>query len=90
MVRQHIPAQVSISPNAINGSFRISYPRSGHNGQITADLLDAAGKVLDVDIRVDSTGEEQVDITISNTKSGIYHLKIFDGKTCVIKKIILQ
>jgi hypothetical protein len=81
---------VHVSPNAMKGSFRVSYPRVERNGRIDANLLDANGQALDVDIRVDGLDEERVDITISNTQSGIYHLKIFDGKTCVIKKIILQ
>ena len=45
---------------------------------------------MDVNIDIDVTRGESMDITIANTSSGIYYLKIFDGKTCVIKKIILQ
>ncbi|MDX1407023.1 MAG: T9SS type A sorting domain-containing protein [Saprospiraceae bacterium] len=81
---------VEISPNAVKGSFRVRYPRIATNGDVRADLMDAAGNVLDISIDIDLTSAESMDITIGNTISGIYYLKIFDGKTCVIKKIILQ
>ncbi|MDX1480013.1 MAG: T9SS type A sorting domain-containing protein, partial [Saprospiraceae bacterium] len=81
---------VDISPNAMKGSFRVRYPRMAQHGEVRADLLDAGGNVMDVNIDIDVTRGESMDITIANTSSGIYYLKIFDGKTCVIKKIILQ
>ena len=81
---------VDISPNAVKGSFKVRYPRIESNNEVSANLMDSEGRILDVEITINLTSEESVDITIANTESGIYHLKIFDGKTCVIKKIILQ
>jgi len=54
------------------------------------DLLDANGVVMEVPIRVIKHEDDVVDIVISNTIPGIYLLKIYDGKTCIIKRIILQ
>ena len=48
------------------------------------------GSMLDVPIYVQMTNGGELDITISNPNAGIYYLRIMDGKTSVLKKIILQ
>jgi hypothetical protein len=81
---------VSISPNAVKGSFRVHYPRTNYAGALRANLMGTDGAVLDVPVYVRLTENGDVDITISNPNAGIYYLSIVDGKTNVIKKIIVQ
>jgi hypothetical protein len=87
--RKKIPL-VSVSPNAVKGSFRVYYPRTGFSGPLRAHLIGSDGSMLDVPIYVQMTNGGEVDITISNPNSGIYYLRIMDGKTSVLKKIIVQ
>ena len=81
---------VSISPNAAKGSFRVQYPRTGFTGSLNANLMSMDGAELDVPVNVQLTNAGELDITISNPSSGIYYLRIVDGKTSVMKKIIVQ
>jgi len=81
---------ISISPNAAKGSFRVYYPRASFAGSLKASLMSMDGTLLDVPIEVQITHSGEVDITISNPSSGIFYLRIMDGKTSVVKKIIVQ
>ena len=81
---------VSVSPNAVKGSFRVQYPRAGFTGSLNAYLMSMDGVELDVPVYVHLTNSGELDITISNPSSGIYYLRIVDGKTSVMKKIIVQ
>lgn len=81
---------ISVSPNAAKGSFRLYYPRTDLSGVLSATLLKTDGELLDIPIEVQSTSEGEVDIRISNPSSGIFYLHILDGKTSVMKKIIVQ
>ena len=87
--KPHI-GDIDVSSNASRGIIRVRYPRlCKHNG-LEVDLLDANGIAMDVPIRVLKHEGDVVDIAISNTIPGIYLLKIYDGKMCIIKRIILQ
>ncbi|RLD20704.1 MAG: hypothetical protein DRI69_05705 [Bacteroidetes bacterium] len=79
-----------VSSNASRGIIRVRYPRLCTRSGLEVDLLDANGVVMEVPIRVIKHEDDVVDIVISNTIPGIYLLKIYDGKTCIIKRIILQ
>jgi len=79
-----------VSSNASRGIIRIRYPRLCANNGLEVDLLDANGITMDVPIRVLRYEGDVVEIAISNTIPGIYLLKIYDGKMCIIKRIILQ
>lgn len=81
---------VSISPNAVKGSFRVLFPRSGYHGRLKADLMGSNGALLNVPIHIQMTNDGEIDVSISNPQSGIFYLRILDGKTCVVKKIIVQ
>jgi len=81
---------ISISPNAVKGSFRVLYPMTDFAGVLRANLLGMDGGLLDVPIEVQITENGGVDVTISNPSSGIFYLRIMDGKTSVVKKIIVQ
>jgi hypothetical protein len=81
---------VSVSPNAAKGSFRVYYPRAEFTGTLSAHLLRIDGEVLDIPIEVQTTAGGEVDIKISNPSSGIFYLRIVDGRTSVVKKIIVQ
>jgi len=79
-----------VSSNASRGIIRVRYPRLCTRNGLEVDLLDANGVAMDVPIHVLKQDSEVVDIEISNTIPGIYLLKIYDGKTCIVKRIILQ
>lgn len=81
---------ISVSPNAAKGSFRVYYPRTDFNGVLSASLLGINGELVDTPIEVQATHDGEVDIRISNPSSGIFYLRIMDGKTSVMKKIIVQ
>jgi hypothetical protein len=81
---------ISVSPNAAKGSFRVYYPRTSFAGPLKAQLLGSDGAMLDIPIEVNATAGGDVDITIANPSSGIFYLRILDGKTSVVKKIIVQ
>jgi len=81
---------VSVSPNAAKGSFRVYYPCAEFSGLLSAHLLRIDGELLDIPIEVQLTTGGEVDIKITNPSSGIFYLKIVDGKTSVMKKIIVQ
>ena len=81
---------VSVSPNAAKGSFRVYYPRTSFTGYLQASLMGIDGVVLDVPVDVQLTNGGELDITIANPNSGIFYLRIMDGKTSVMKKIIVQ
>ncbi len=66
------------------------YPRLSESNVLEVDLLDANGAIMDVPIKVLKHHGDVVDIVISDTVPGIYLLKIYDGKTFIIKRIILQ
>jgi hypothetical protein len=87
--KKKIPV-VSISPNAVKGSFRVLYPRTDFAGVLRASLMRMDGVLLDVPIEVQITDNGGVDVMISNPSSGIFYLRIMDGKTSVVKKIIVQ
>ena len=79
-----------VSSNASRGIIKVRYPRLCTRDGLEVDLLDANGVVMNVPIQVIKQDGDVVDIVISNTIPGIYLLKIYDGKTCIIKRIILQ
>jgi hypothetical protein len=79
-----------VSSNASRGIIRVRYPRLSERQTLEVDLLDANGAAMDVPIRVLKHEVDVVDIAISDAVPGIYLLKIYDGKTCIIKRIILQ
>jgi hypothetical protein len=79
-----------VSSNASRGIIRVRYPRLCESKGLEVDLLDANGAAMDVPIRVLKHTGDIVDIAISDAIAGIYLLKIYDGKTCIIKRIILQ
>jgi hypothetical protein len=81
---------VRVSPNAAKGSFRVYSPRAEFTGTLSAHLLRIDGEVLDIPIEVQTTAGGEVDIKISNPSSGIFYLRIVDGRTSVVKKIIVQ
>jgi hypothetical protein len=81
---------ISVSPNAVKGSFRVYFPRTDFSGAPQAHLLDMNGYVLDVPVAVQMTNSGELNIAISNPSAGIYYLRILDGKTSVVKKIIVQ
>lgn len=81
---------VSVSPNAAKGSFRVLYPRTNLLGPLTAQLMGTDGIMLDVPIEVHMTHAGEVNVAISNPCSGIFYLRIMDGTTSVLKKIIVQ
>ncbi len=81
---------VSVSPNAAKGSFRIYYPRTDLKGVLTASLMRTDGEILDIPIEVHTAQGGEVDIKITNPSSGIFYLRIVDGRTSVMKKIIVQ
>ncbi len=87
--KKKIPV-ISVSPNAVKGSFRVYYPRTSFSGPLRAHLIGSDGSMLDVPIAVQMTNGGEMDITIANPNSGIYYLRIMDGKTSVLKKIIVQ
>lgn len=87
--KKKIP-MVSVSPNAVKGSFRVLYPRTSFSGALRAHLMGMDGAVLDVPVEVQLTNGGELDITISNPSSGIFYLRLMDGKTSVVKKIIVQ
>ena len=82
--------EFNVSSTASRGIIRVRYPRLCTRNGLEVDLLDANGAAMDVPIRVLKHEGEVVDIAISNTIPGIYLLKIYDGKMCIIKRIILQ
>jgi len=81
---------ISVSPNAAKGCFRVHYPRTDFSGVLSASLIRTDGELLDCPIEVRPTAGGDVDIRISNPSSGIFYLHIMDGKTSVMKKIIVQ
>jgi hypothetical protein len=81
---------MSISPNAAKGSFRVHYPRTSFTDALHAQLMSMDGRLIDVPVNVEFTNGGEVDITISNPSSGIFYLHIVDGRTSVLKKIIVQ
>lgn len=81
---------VKISPNAVKGSYRVHYPRTDFTGPLKADLVSMDGSIVNVLVTVELTTEGDVDVLISNPNSGIYYLRVLDGRTSIIKKIIVQ
>lgn len=81
---------ISISPNAAKGSFRVYYPRTNFSGALQATLMAMDGSVLDVPVTIHLTSDGELDIAITHPSSGIFYLRIMDGKTSVMKKIIVQ
>lgn len=81
---------ISVSPNAVKGSFRVHYARTSFSGALQADLMGIDGTILDVPVDVHLTSGGELDITIANPNTGIFFLRIMDGKTSVMKKIIVQ
>jgi hypothetical protein len=79
-----------VSPNAVKGSFRVAYPWTTFRGGLTAKLLKADGEVLDTPVEIRMTQEDVADVLILEPKPGIFYLRIGDGKTSVMKKIIIQ
>ena len=59
-------------------------------GSPRASLMGSDGSLLDVPIEIQLTTSGEIDVMISNPSSGIFYLSIMDGRTSVVKKIIVQ
>ena len=89
--KAQLKKQVQVSPNAMQGSFKLFYPRiPGPQSRVTAQLLDSRGNALDVNVEITFSPDGTLDLSVKHQDSGIYYLRIFDGETFVMKKIILQ
>ena len=77
-----------IEPNTL----KIVYPRgeSRDSGNVLVKLLNAFGDEVKVPIEVTSVSQDSIEISIQDRPTGIFYLKIQDGLSYIMKKIILQ
>ena len=69
----------------------LSYPReSALERNLVVQLIDAYGVEVKVPIEIRDVTENSIEISIKNKPTGIFYLKIQDGISHIIKKIILQ
>ena len=57
--RKKIPV-VSVSPNAVKGSFRVYYPRTNFSGPLRAHLIGSDGAMLDATVLTGTSPEMRV------------------------------
>ena len=79
-----------IVSNASKGITRVRYEGVPKMKRINVDVTDINGSPIEGSIRLLEHAADAVEFAITNMRSGIFYLKIFDGKTSTTRKIILQ
>lgn len=70
---------------------KLNYPRNGdERSTVSVQLINPMGDVVEVPIEVRNVTAESIEITIKNRPTGIFYLRIQDGISYIMKKIILQ
>lgn len=72
-------------------TLRVAYPREGKNREgVKVRLMSPVGEEVPVTIAVRKLTADSIEITIQNRPTGIFFLRIQDGTSYIMKKIILQ
>ncbi len=72
-------------------TLKVAYPREGNNEDaISVQLVSPMGEEMKVPIFVRKLTSNSIEITIQNRPTGIFFLRIQDGSSYIMKKIILQ
>ena len=70
---------------------KLKYPRQGdQRTRVRVQLISPMGEEINVPIEVRNITSESIEITIKNRPTGIFYLRIQDGVSYIMKKIILQ
>ncbi|NQY07149.1 MAG: T9SS type A sorting domain-containing protein [Flavobacteriaceae bacterium] len=78
------PDSVTIYPNPNNGSFQIEMP-SENLLLDKVEILDITGRLIK---REDNLNSHFIELDISDSKSGVYLVRVLSGEKSVIKKIV--
>lgn len=72
-------------------TLKFNYPREkSADAVLSVNLMDARGDEVKVPIVIKQVTDHSIEITIRNRPTGIFYLKIQDGISYILKKIILQ
>jgi len=76
--------------NAKKGMTRVRYVGLPTMKKVSFDLTDLNGLPVEAPVNLLEHAADAIEVTIANMQSGIFYLKIFDGTTATIRRIILQ
>ena len=76
--------------NAKKGMTRVRCVGIPAMQKVNFDLTDLNGSPVEFSVQLLEHASDAVEVALANMNSGIFYLKIFDGSTATIRRIILQ
>ena len=83
---QHI---ISILPSQQQKRYMISSPNTDFTNNVQIDILDSTGNEISGS-EAQKLSSNAYEVNLTALPIGIYHLRVLDGETYFIKRIILQ
>jgi hypothetical protein len=80
--------EFSIFPNPVSGRFELAFPPAGSSSAVVSIYNITGEKVLE-DQKIMIGSEQKIAFDTGNLKSGIYFLKVDDGKSAGIKRLVV-